>query len=118
MRYIPKENQNIETSIFAPHVAHLRFITDFLTSVEKMKLDIELQKTILLNMSNLLARDYMANNDLENRSKALGVLGTEIHDMIMTIVNYQICFCDQVGGDALKLNECYGVLDDLSKKLY
>lgn len=118
MRYIPKENQNIETSIFAPHVAHLRFITDFLTAVEAMKLDIELQKSILLNMSGQLVGDYMANDDIEDRARALGVLGVEIHDMIMGVVNLQICFCDQVGGDAFRLNECYGTLDDLDKRLF
>jgi hypothetical protein len=118
MKYIPKENQNIETSIFAPHVAHLRFITDFLTDVEKMKLDIELQKAILRHMSGLLAKDYMANDDLEDRAKALGVLGIEIHDKIMSVVNLQICFCDQVGGNAFRLNDCYGELDGLEKMLY
>ena len=68
-------------------------------------------------MSGLLVKNYMANDDLEDRAKKLGVLGIEIHDMIMTIVNLQICFCDQVGVDALRLDECYGVLDGLDKIL-
>ena len=29
----------------------------------------------------------------------------------------KICFCDQVGVDALRLDECYGVLDGLDKIL-
>lgn len=118
MKYIPKENQNIETSIFAPHVAHLRFITDFLIAVEKMEIDIELQKAILLNLSGQLVGDYMANDDLEDRAEALGVLGEEIHDIIMSVVGLQICFCDQVGSNALGLNECSAILDDLDKKLF
>jgi hypothetical protein len=118
MKYIPKENQNIETSIFAPHVAHLRFITDFLTEIEKMKLDIELQKAILRHMSGLLVKDYMANDDLEIRSRKLGVLGEEIYDMIIGAVGDQVCFCDQVGSDPLTLKDCYEVLDDLDKKLF
>jgi hypothetical protein len=118
MKYIPKENQNIETSIFAPHVAHLRFITDFLTEVEKMKLDIELQKTILRHMSGLLVKDYMANDDLEIKSRKLGVIGEEMYQMIIGIVGDQVCFCDQVGSDSSTLNDCYMTLDSLDKKLF
>ena len=118
MRYIPKENQNIETSIFAPHAAHLRFITDFLTDVEKMNLDIELQKSILRHMSGLLVKDYMANDDLEDRAKKLGVLGEEIYSLIIGIVGDQVCFCDQVGSDSTTLKDCYATLDALDKMLF
>jgi hypothetical protein len=118
MRYIPKDNQNIEASIFAPHAAHLRFITDFLTDVEKMKLDIELQKSILGSMSSLLAGDYMGNDDLKNRARELGVVGDEIYDIIIGIVGDQLSFCDHVGSDAFTLKDCYKTLDSLDKMLF
>ena len=69
-------------------------------------------------MSGLLVTNYMADDGLKKRARALGVLGIEIHDMIMNIVNLQVCFCDQVGGNAFRLNESYEVFDDLEKKLY
>jgi len=121
MRYTINNDKKYQKEInfFSPHISHLKFINNFLINVEKLDIDINIITKILVELSDLLVRDYVYDEGqkFENDSMSFGDFGKEIYEDLMTVWNYQISFCGQVGVDSNKLNKCGEILNRLEKKL-
>jgi hypothetical protein len=120
MRYIYTNNNSDLINFFLPHVRHLKFINDFLINVEKLQINTDIRTKILIEISNLLVRDYVFDNDgeFETSSMFYDDIGKSIYEDLMTVWNYQISFCGQIGGDSNKLDECDEILNKIEKTLY
>jgi len=114
------ENNSSLINFFLPHVEHLKFINDFLINVQKKEINIDIRTDILIEISNLLVRDYVFDKDakFETVSTYYGDIGKSIHEDLMTVWNYQIAFCGQVGKTSNRLEECYKILSQIEKRLY
>ncbi len=115
MRYITNDIKNL----FYSHIAHMRFINIFLSNVKKLDIDIGLRTKILIELSDLLVHDYVYDEDgkFEKTALSFGEIGKEIYEELMTVWNYQISFCGQVGIDLDKLGQCFDILNRAEEKL-
>ena len=121
MRYTINNNEKYQREInfFGPHISHLKFINIFLINVEKLDIDVDMRTKVLVELSDLLVRDYVYDEgqQFENDSMSFGDFGKEIYEDLMSVWNYQICFCGQVGSSADELGKGIQILNNLEYKL-
>ena len=113
MKYTAIHQASEAQIFFNAHIAHLSFLNDFLLQTELVNIDMGHKVKVLEKLSQLLVRDYVFGDDFKQKALSLGERGLQMYSELIQVINIQIAYCGQIGGDKDKLKECVLLLKQL-----